>query len=230
MTDDNTTPPPTGDVPDVAETVLPKSNRMSEDTDRKDRAYRQAVERKFVIERLEGELKAAQEKIAAIMKERDDAVKVADETKAAYEEFTNESTLQKRIGELERTIKYRDTMDMFNSIEGVEYHEGVTLDDLFSAAGVDFDSLDEIPEDFTTKVLEAAKAKKPFLFAVSGSAEPQPGEVRQETAASAPSLKAFGAQAAGGGAAPPGQKPTIDYSDPVAVMRHARTLQESGKA
>ena len=231
MTDDNTTPPTTGTVPDVAETNLPQRKSMSEDTDRKDRAYRQAVERKFEIERLQRDLKDRDDKIAALMKERDDAVKVADETKAAYEEFTNENTLQKRIGELERTIRYRDTMDMFNSIEGVEYHEGVTLDDLFSAAGVDFDSLDEIPEDFTTKVLEAAKAKKPYLFAVSGSAEPQKtGEVPQETAASAPALKAFGAQAAGGGAAPPGQKPTIDYSDPVAVMRHARTLQESGKS
>lgn len=211
----------------MAETVLPKSKRMSDDTDRKDRAYRQAVERKFVIERLEGELKAAQEKIAAITKERDDAVKVADETKAAYEEFTNESTLQKRIGELERTIKYRDTMDMFNSVEGVEYHEGVTLDDLFAAAGVDFDSLDEIPEDFTTKVLEAAKAKKPFLFAVSGSAEPQTGEVRQETAASAPALRAFGAQASGGGAAPPSPRPdpaqSVDWKSPDAINKFVAT-------
>ena len=231
MTDDNTTPPTTGSVPDVAETVLPKSNRMSEDTDRKDRAYRQAVERKFEIERLQRELKDRDDKIAALTKERDDAVKVADETKAAYEEFTNENALHRQIGELERTIKYRDMMDAFNSVEGVEYHPGVTLDELLAAADVDFDSLDEVPEDFVTKTIEAAKAKKPYLFAVSGSAEPQKtGEVPQETAASAPALKAFGAQAAGGGAAPPGQKPTIDYSDPVAVMRHARTLQESNQA
>jgi hypothetical protein len=224
MTDDNTTPPTTGTVPDVAETNLPQRKSMSEDTDRKDRAYRQAVERKFEIERLQRDLKDRDDKIAALTKERDDAVKVADETKAAYEEFTNENALQRRIGELERTIKYRDTMDMFNSIEGVEYHEGVTLDDLFSAAGVDFDSLDEIPEDFTTKVLEAAKAKKPFLFAVSGSAEPQTGEVPQETAASAPALKAFGAQAAGGGAAPPaaiGSPSNVDWRDPAAVRQYA---------
>jgi len=188
------------------------------------KAVEQAIARKFRIRELEAKVQELESKIGTLTKERDDAVTAAEETKAAYEEFTNENAMQRRIGELEKSLRYRDMMDTFNGIEGVEYQDGVTLDDLFAAAGVDFDSLDEIPDDFTTTVIEAAKAKKPFLFASSGSAEAQPGDVRQETAPVAPqTLKAFGGQAAGGGAAPPSPKAdpaqTVDWTNPEAINR-----------
>lgn len=221
MTDDNTTPPTTGSVPAVAETVLPQSKRMSAEDPK---AVEQAIARKFRIRELESQLKERDDKIAALTKERDDAVKAAEETQAAYEEFTNENTLQKRIVELETEKKYREMQDVFNSVEGVEYNDGVTLDDLFSAAGVDFESMTEIPEDFTTKVIEAARAKKPFLFASSGSADTQqPGDVPQATAPQPQTLKAFGGQAAGGGAAPPSPRSdpaqTVDWKNPEAINK-----------
>lgn len=186
----------------------------------------ESIERKMEIRRLEAAAKEMETQLQTLTKERDDAINAADETKAAYEEFTNENVLQKRISELESAAKYRDMMDEFNSVDGVEYHEGVTLDDLFSAAGVDFDALDEIPEDFTTQVIEAARSAKPFLFASSGGAgAANTGEVRQATATGAtPTLKAFGAQAAGGGAAAqsPASDPsqTVNWQDPVAINKH----------
>jgi len=232
MTDDNTKPHTAGGDPAAAEPVLTSRKHVADDTERKDRAYRQAVERKFQIERLEAELKSANEKIEGLTKERDAALKTADETRAAYEEFTNENKLQQRIKELEKRDRYRDALDKFNSIEGVEYQDGVTLDDLFHAAGVDFDALDEIPEDFTTTVIEAAKASKPFLFASPGSAGAQTGEVRQETAAQAPAFKAFGAQASGGGAAPPAAAgdpvKSVDWTNPVAVSKYL-SVHRGGK-
>lgn len=204
MTDDNTTPHTAGGDPDAAEPILPKRNRMSDDTERKDRAYRQAVERKFEIERLQRELKDANDKIAAITAERDAAVEEVEGIREEYATFTNENALSLRIQELEFAAKKRDVWDSIKETHGNAIHKGVTFDDLLGAAKVDFASLKEIPEDFTTKVIEAAKASKPFLFASSGSADTQPGEVRQETAAQPPqTFKAFGAQAAGGGAAPP---------------------------
>lgn len=221
MTDDKTTPPTAGGDPYAAEPVSPKRSSMSAEDPK---AVEQAIARKFRIRELEAQLKERDDKIAALTKERDDATKVAEETKAAYEKFTNENALSQRIKQLERDARYRDMTDTFNGIEGVEYQDGVTLEDLFHAAGVNFDELEEIPEDFTTTVIEAAKAKKPFLFASSGSADTQTGEVRQETAAPAqPPLRAFGAQAAGGGAAPPGPKDdpakSVDWTNPEAINR-----------
>ena len=222
MTDDNTTQVTTGDSPAVAESVSLESNRMSADDPK---AVEQAIARKFRIRELEAKVQELETKIGTLTKERDDAVMAADETKAAYEEFTNENAMQMRIDELEKSIRYRDMMDTFNNIEGVEYQAGVTLDDLFAAAGVDFDAMEDIPEDFTTAVIEAAKAKKPFLFASSGSAETQTGEVRQESAAPvSPTLRAFGGQAAGGGAAPPSPKAdpaqAVDWKNPEAINRY----------
>ena len=207
------------DVPDAAETVLTSRNKPVSDPERNERAYRQAVERKIRIQQLEAELAEWKGKFESVVKERDEAVKTAEETQKAYQEFTSKDAQQQTIAQLQSEIKRRDLADVFNSIEGVEYQDGVTLDDVLQAAGMSFDEIEDITEDLPGKVIEAARAKKPFLFS-PGSASEQPGEVRQETATQAPAqqFKAFGAQAAGGGATAEMKKP--DLSDPIAALRY----------
>lgn len=208
------------DVPDAAETVLTSRNKPVSDPERNERAYRQAVERKIRIQQLEAELADMKGKLEAATKERDEAVKAAEDVKAAYEEFTNENALTKEIAQLRGDLRRRDLTDLFNGVEGVEYQDGVTLDDVLAAAGMSFDEIEEITDELPGKVIEAARAKKPFLFA-AGSASEQPGEVRQNAATQAPAqqFKAFGAQAAGGGATAE-VTPSKPLSDPISQMQY----------
>lgn len=196
-----------------------------------EKVIRQAKQRKFDLEKAQAEIADLRKQAEKLTKERDDAVKAADETKAAYEQFTNENELFREVQELKSERKLRDMADMLNGVDGVEYQQGVTLADVLEAAGIDPGELDEIPEDFATKAIEAARASKPFLFAAQAPAQGEAantGEVRQE-AAQAPPLRAFGAQAVGGGSAPKSE-PQIDYSDPVAVLRHAKAMSAGGTA
>lgn len=213
------------DVPDAADPVLTFRNKPVSDPERNERAYRQAVERKIRIQQLEAELADMKGKLEAATKERDEAVKAAEDVKAAYEEFTSKDAQEQRITQLEKEIRRRDLTDAFNGIEGVEFQPGATLDDVLSAAGMSFDEIEEITDDLPGKVIEAAKASKPFLF-IAGSAGEQPGDVRQSAAQQPPAqtFKAFGGQAAGGGATPPaaGADPakTVDWRNPEAINAH----------
>lgn len=217
------------DVPDAAETVLTSRNKPVSDPERNERAYRQAVERKIRIQQLEAELADIKGKLETATKERDEAVKTAEETQKAYQEFTSENAMQQEIAQLRGDLRRRDLTDLFNGIEGVEYQDGVTLDDVLQAAGMSFDEIEDITEDLPGKVIEAARAKKPFLFS-PGSASEQPGEVRQETATQAPAqqFKAFGAQAAGGGATAE-VTPSKPLSDPISQMQYvAERMSQKG--
>ena len=110
-------------------------------------------------------------------------------------------------------------------------HEIVTV--TVDVGGFTPAEIDEITPELVTKAIETARASKPFLFVSQpAQAETQtPGDVPQE-AASSPSLKAFGAQASGGGSAPPAARTdpakAFDWSDPVAVSRYLES-QRGGK-
>ncbi len=229
---DNTTESSRRDVPAAAEPVSTQRKSMSDDVVDKLRAElrkvtEESIERKMEIRRLESAAKEMESKLEAATKERDEAAKEAESIAKKY----SESEIAKKIQELEDGIASRDyelkLVDLhaaFMGAEGVEYQEGVSLDDLLQAAKINPAEIEEITPEFVTKAIETARASKPFLFVSQpAQAEPQtPGDVRQG-AASPPSLKAFGAQAAGGGSAPPAptEDPAkaFDWSDHAAVDR-----------
>ena len=217
------------DVPAATEPVLTDSStsKMAEDSVAYFRAEmeknkEQAIARKLENKRLQAELDGLKKQVETLTTERDKAVKEAEETKEAYAKFTDENELMQQLQSLQSDIKIRDLHEAFNGIEGVEYQDGVTLDDILQAAKINPAEIEEITPEFVTKAIEAARTSKPFLFS-SGSASEQPGDVRQE-AAPAQTLKAFGAQAVGGGSAPPAAKgdpaKTVDWRDPAAVRQY----------
>ena len=235
MTDDNTTESSHRDVPAVAEPVSSQPGKTMSDTVSRsefEKVLRQAQRRKTELEQVTKERDEWRGKAETAMKELDQASREVEEIREAYAKFTDENELHRELEELRADVKLRDLQDAFNGVDGIEYQEGVNLHDILQAAQLNPAEIDEITPEFVTKAIETARVSKPFLFVSQpAQAETQPtGDVRQEAASSPPSLKAFGAQASGGGSAPPGQKPSIDYSDPVAALRHARTLAESGKA
>lgn len=229
------------DVPAAAGDDLERANgkTMSENTVSRgdfEKVLRQAQRRKSEIEQLTKQLQETQAKLVTLQTERDEAVQVANETLEAYQTFTDENEMLRELEGLRADIRVRDFTDMFNSVEGIEYQPGVTLHDVLTAAGVDLSEIDEIPEDFTAQVIEAARASKPYLFAGSVSAqEPaqNQGDVRQQAtpAPSRPEFRAFGAQAAGGGSAPPSAKPdpakSVDWTDPRAINAFVRNRDEA---
>lgn len=221
------------DVPAATDPVLTETSKskMAEDSVAYFRAEmeknkEQAIARKLEVKRLQAELDGMKKQIEAANAERDKAVKEAEEIREAYQKFTDENELVRELESLRSDIKIRDLHDAFNGIEGVEYQDGVTLDDILQAAKLNPAEIDEITPEFVTKAIEAARTSKPFLFS-SGSASDQTGEVRQE-AAPAQTLKAFGAQAVGGGSAPPAAKAdpakAVDWSDHRAVDRYFAEL------
>lgn len=187
-----------------------------------DKNKEQAIARKLENKRLQAELDDLKKQIEAANAERDKAIKETEEIRVAYQKFTDENELVRELESLRSDIKIRDLHEAFNGIEGVEYQDGVTLDDILQAAKLNPGEIEEITPELVTKAIEAARTSKPFLFS-SGSASEQNGEVRQE-AAPAQTLKAFGAQAVGGGSAPPAAKPdpakAVDWSDHRAVDRY----------
>ena len=197
-----------------------------------DKNKTQAIRRKEEINRLNAELADVKKQLETANKEREKAAKEVEEIKAAYEEFTNENRILQELETLRAENRLRDLHDAFNGVDGVEYQDGVTLDDILQAAKLNPDEIDEITPEFVTKAIEAARASKPFLFAAQAQAQgdaANTGDVRQVADPAAPTLKAFGAQAAGGGSAPK-PKPEIDYSDPVAVLRQAKAVAAGGTA
>lgn len=224
------------DVPAAADDGLERTNgkTMSDGTISKsefERVLRQSQRRKAEIENLTKQLQEVQTQLVTLENERNEAVQIANETLEAYETFTNENEMLRELEGLKADIRVRDLTDMFNGVDGIEYQSGVTLHDVLSAAGVDLNEIDEIPEDFATQVIEAARASKPYLFAGSVQAqEPAEisGDVRQEAVyPNGPAFRAFGAQAAGGGSAPPSAKPdpakSVDWTDPRSINAFTRS-------
>lgn len=192
-----------------------------------EKVLRQAQRRKTELEAVTKERDELQKQIAGLTTERDKAVKESEEIREAYAKFTDENELVRELESLRSDIKIRDLHDAFNGIEGVEYQDGVTLDDILQAAKLNPAEIEEITPEFVTKAIEAARASKPFLFAGQAPAQGEtatPGEVRQE-AAPAQTLRAFGAQAVGGGSAPPSPAAdpakVVDWRDPAAISKYA---------
>lgn len=192
-----------------------------------EKALRQAQSRKAELLAVTKERDDLKKQLDSAVAERDKALKEAEETVEAYAKFTDENELMQQLEAARGELKIRDLHDAFNGIEGVEYQDGVSLDDILQAAKLNPAEIEEITPELVTKAIEAARTSKPFLFA-SGSASDQPGEVRQE-AATAPALKAFGAQAVGGGSAPPQAQPdpakTVDWRDPAAINKYAASTR-----
>lgn len=234
MTNDNPTNTTAGGNPDAAETVLPKGKPTMSDEivshlkDELNNVIKESIKRKIKIDELEEKAKEYDANIAKLTKERDDAVTASQELETAYEEFTSKDHQAKEIQRLQRELLTRDVFGKIKSIEGVKLHDGVELSELLHASGTqdEFDKLQgDTPEDFTTRVVEAAKAKRPYLF-VSPNAAVQPGESESAVRKEAPqqsALRAFGAQAAGGGSAPmsPRTDPAqlVDWRNPEAINR-----------
>lgn len=225
MTDDTSNDTTAGGNPDAAETVLLKGKppvsdeligRLRADLDKEI-----SVKKKIRKER--DDLKT---QVETLTKERDAALAAAQELESAYEEFTSKDHQAKEIQRLQREILTRDVTDKIKSTEGVKLHDGVELSDLLLASGMqaDFDKLqDAIPEDFTTKVIEAAKAKKSFLFATPDAVHDGVNEsaVRKENPSLA--LPKFGGEVFGGGSAPAAKADpakSVDWSDHRAVDRY----------
>lgn len=193
-----------------------------------EKVLRQARQRKAELATLQQKMQELTSHIETLQTERDEAVTQANELAQAYETFTSENEMQAEIERLQAEIKTRDVYDALSGIEGIDYQDGVSLQDVLDAAGVNLADLDEIPDDFGQAVLSAAQQSKPYLFRIQAEAlEPEnKADVRQETVAT-PALKAFGAQAVGGGTAPAHAKPdpakTVDWTNPAAV----RAYQES---
>lgn len=190
-----------------------------------ERVIKQSQRRKAELETLSKERDDLKKQLETAITEREKAVKESESVQEAYRKFTDENEIYKQLEEANANIRIRDLHDAFNGVEGVEYQDGVTLDDILQAAKLNPAEIDEITPEIVSQAIEAARASKPFLFATpQAQGEPQnTGEVRQE-AASTPSLKAFGGQASGGGSAPPAAladpAKSVDWSDHRAVDRY----------
>ena len=53
--------------------------------------------------------------------------------------------------------KLRDLQDAFNGVDGIEYQEGVNLDDILQAAKLNPAEIDEITPELVTKAIETAR-------------------------------------------------------------------------
>lgn len=199
-----------------------------------ERALRQAQRRKQEIATLQAERDQLKSQIETFQSERDQAYQEMESITEQFKKFTDENELFKTNQFLNAQIKERDLIDAFSSLpDGQSYQPGVTLQNVLEASGLDFDSIEEITEEFVTDAIAKAQLAKPYLFtsapAAPVAAEPQ-GDVRPETAVQPPALKAFGAQAVGGGSAPQVVRPdpakTVDWTDPAAVQAFAASRDE----
>lgn len=190
----------------------------------------ESIERRVRIKELEARVKEMESEhareIETLTKERDEAKANAEEIAEAYETFTSESELHKTIEGLRGQIRKRELTDTIRSVEGADFHAGVTFEEIIAAAGVAMPGVDdELPEGWASSVVEKARTNKAYLFA------PREREAGTTIGADAPketavpqAVRAFGAQAVGGGAAAkaPQTDPAkaVDWSNPVAVTKY----------
>ena len=198
-----------------------------------ERAIRQSQRRKQEIATLQAERDQLLSQMESYQAERDEAVQSMESITEQFTRFTDENELYKTNQYLNSQIKERDLIDAFSDLpDGQSYQAGVTLQNILEASGYEFDSIEEITDEFVTDAIAKAQTAKPYLFtsapAAQVVAEPQ-GDVRPETAP-APALKAFGAQAVGGGSTPQVVRPdpakTVDWTDPAAVQAFAASRDE----
>lgn len=198
-----------------------------------ERALRQAQRRKQEIVAIQAERDQLLSQIESYQAERDEAVQSMESITEQFTRFTDENELYKTNQYLNSQIKERDLIDAFSNLpDGQSYQAGVTLQNILEASGYEFDSIEEITDEFVTDAIAKAQTAKPYLFtsapAAQIAAEPQ-GDVRPETAP-VPALRAFGAQAVGGGSTPQVVRPdpakTVDWTDPAAVQAFANSRDE----
>lgn len=230
------------DVPDAAGGALTDEIKrpMSENSISRaefDRVKNQAIRRKAEIEKLTKERDEWQQKFEAFQTEHDEAIAQMEQMTEQFKQFTSENTLYQHIEALQREIRDRDAIEAFSQLpEGLDYQPGVTLKDLFDAAGVDPDSIEEFSPEVVSEIVSLAKEAKSYLFNTQ-PATGGPGDVRPLNDPSAqaaqqpqnPAIRAFGAQAIGGGAANPSARAnpaqTVDWSDPAAVLAYKPPAQ-----
>lgn len=172
--------------------------------------------------------------VKELTKERDEAVKQSAELQQAYEQFTSENELYQENLSLKQSIRERELIDAFSSVDGVDYQEGVGLEDLLRASGVKLPEIgEEIPETFVTDVLEKARAAKPFLFVQPAVQDAKQVESVTQESIPAPGLRAFGAQTVGGGAAAHGLNSdtvkSVDFTSYEAARAFAERLRSASK-
>lgn len=194
-----------------------------------ERALRQSQRRKQELATLQAEHSRAIETLQTLQEERDEAIKEMESITQQFTLFTDENELYRTNQALANQLKERDLIDAFSQLpDGMGYQDGVTLQDILDASGKSLDEIDEIDDEFVTDAIARAQTAKPYLFTrdtPAPSADVAQGDVRPEIT-QAPTFKAFGAQAIGGGSAPDVVKPdpakSVDWSDAMAVQRFAQ--------
>ena len=242
MTQTQPDPQDRRDVPDAAGGALSDEKRktMSDQPVSRaefERVKRQAIERKKSLEKLEKERDEWRTKYESSQAEHDEAIEALNSMTEQVKQFTSENTLYQHIEALQREIRDRDAIEAFSQLpEGLDYQPGVTLKDLFDAAGVDPDSIEEFSPEVVSDIVSRAKEAKSYLFntqpATGGPGDVRPLNDPQAQAAQQPqnpAIRAFGAQAIGGGAANPSARAnpaqTVDWSDPAAVLAYKPPAQ-----
>lgn len=197
-----------------------------------ERALRQSQRRKQELATLQAEHSRVIETLQTLQAERDEAIQEMESITQQFTQFTDENELYRTNQALANQLKERDLIDAFSQLpDGMGYQDGVTLQDILDASGTSLDGIDEINDEFVADAIAKAQTAKPYLF-TRAEITPAPvadaaqGDVRPETA-QAPTFKAFGAQAVGGGSAPEVVKPdpakSVDWSDAMAVQRFAQS-------
>lgn len=241
MPDTQLEPRDSRDVPDAGPGLLAqnKSNQPMSDTVSRsefEKVLRQLQRRKSELAEANKALQEAKSFLEQIQAERDEAVSLMEQQTEQFQRFTDENEIVRENAALRAELKQIYVEDaVYASLpEGMSLQQGVTVAEIMGAAGVNIDELEDFGMETIQEAIGKAQAAKPYLFlsgAVDAQAGQQPaevsnGDVRQQiepAATNQPSLRAFGAQAIGGGSAPENMRQanpvkSVDWSNPAAVL------------
>jgi predicted RNase H-like nuclease (RuvC/YqgF family) len=230
------------DVPDADNGILPRKNRMSDTVSRSEfeKVLRQLQRRKGELAELQNKFNELQSTQQQLIQERDEAITIMEQQTEQFQRFTNENELAQENAMLRGELKQIYVEDAIYAAlpEGMNLQQGVSIQEILGAAGTSLDDLEDLTPEVIQEAIGKAHSTKPYLFfeAAGAQAGEQPaqageGEVRQQTAppAPAPSLRAFGAQAVGGGSAPEAARDpakTVDWTNPAAVNSYQKSLKQ----
>lgn len=202
-----------------------------------EKVLRQLQRRKGELAELQKQFNELQSTQQQLIQERDEAITIMEQQTEQFQRFTNENELAQENAMLRGELKQIYVEDAIYAAlpEGMNLQQGVSIQEILGAAGTSLDDLEDLTPEVIQEAIGKAHSSKPYLFfeAAGAQAGEQPaqageGEVRQqaEPVAPAPSLRAFGAQAVGGGSAPQSARDpakTVDWTNPAAVMQATKT-------
>lgn len=247
MSDTQLEPGHSRDVPDAGPGLLAQNKSIQQMSDTVSRTEFEKVLRQ--LQRRKAELAEANRRVTEyesaieqIQAERDEAVSLMEQQTEQFKRFTDENEILKENAALRSELKQIYVEDaVYASLpEGMAIQQGVSVQEILGAAGVNIDELEDFGMETIQEAIGKAQAAKPYLFlsgAVDAQAGQQPaqvseGEVRQQMQPAAPTqppLRAFGAQAIGGGSAPesmtrPDPAKSVDWTNPAAVAAYQKQV------